>query len=527
MFVQQDRAELYSGLNAILVNSAIIAAIVLAGVAMISILFSKSIAGPLTNLTACVAKVAGGELDTIVPNTEKEDEIGELARATEVFRLNAIQMEKLNEEQNTSHLQMNKLNEEREQAALREVELAREREQSDLAVQAERKAMMEKLGTSFGEVVTAAIAGNFSQRVQADFEDLILKDLSQNINALMSAVESGLSETTTVMASVANGDLTTRMEGEFQGAFATLQTNVNRMIDALTSLIGDISESSVTLSGSSAELRQTADVLSRQAEQNAASVEETSAALEELSASIQQVNANVSGVSNNAKKARVAAEESEKTAEDAAASMDRIAQGSKEISRVTAVINDIAFQINLLALNAGVEAARAGEAGRGFSVVASEVRQLAQRAGEAAKEITLVINQSDTAVSEGVKNVMCAKVSLENIATSVVKISESVEDVTRAISEQSSGIKEITAAVSQVDRNTQKQAAAFEEVTASSHLLAQQSENLMKSTTLFQIGDKGNVMDFPKKLPKTPSEPARKRIAASVDNRSYEGWDEF
>jgi methyl-accepting chemotaxis protein len=525
--VQQDRSELFNGLKSILWNSALVAALVLAVVTMISVFFSRTISRPVQSLTDSVAKVAGGQLDTVIPSTDKRDEIGELARATEVFRQNAIEMEKLNEDQKAAHLKMTEMNEEREKASLREIDLAREREQTDKAVQAERKAMMEKLGASFGDVVTAALAGNFSQRVEADFEDLTLQDLSSNINALMGAIDAGLSETTDVLSSIAEGDLTKRMEGKFEGSFEKLQVNVNQMIDALTALVRNISESGTTLSGSSAELRQTADVLSRQAEQNAASVEETSAALEELSASIQQVNQNVAGVSGNAKEARIAAEASEKTAQDAATSMDRIAEGSKEISRVTGVINDIAFQINLLALNAGVEAARAGDAGRGFSVVASEVRQLAQRASEAAKEITSVINQSDTAVSEGVKNVSSAKASLENIATSVIRISESVEEVTRAMSEQSSGIREITTAVSQVDRNTQKQAAAFEEVTASSHVLAQQSEDLMRSTTRFRVKGQASIVAFPSETESKRPQPAPVHAAAVSGGRSYEGWDEF
>lgn len=487
IFVQQDQAEIFQNLNAAVIEDLMIAAAVFAGVFGVSDLFSHGITRPVRRLTVAVNSVANGELETEVPETDRMDEVGELARATEVFRQNAIQMARLYEEQQVGNRQMKELTEEREAAAKRERTTAQEKEDSDRLAIAEREAMMRNLGDSFGDVVEAALAGQFSCRVEAAFDDKVLIELADNMNLLMGTVECGLSQTSSTLGRVANGDLTEFMEGEFCGAFGELQSNVNNMIQSLTQLIGDISNSGKTLSGSSVELRETASVLSQQAEQNAAAAEETSTALAELSASICQVNGNISEVSAFAQEASATAAASEEIAAEAANSMSRIADGSKEIARVVDMINDIAFQINLLALNAGVEAARAGDAGLGFSVVASEVRQLSHRASEAAKEIEDVIEQSDNAVATGVSHVASAKDSLEKIAQSVVKISDSIVEVTGAIDEQSSGIREITSSVSQIDNNTQKQAAAFEEVTASSHLLASEAADLARSTGRFQI----------------------------------------
>lgn len=527
MIVQQDTNELFAGLKKALIVAASVSGVIFLAAIAISLYVSRGITRPLQALAGAVNQVAQGENSEMIPETERQDEIGELARAAEVFRQNSLRIEKMNEEQQVANEKMAELNAEREKAAEREMELAREREEADRLATEERQEMMRNLGSSFGDVVGDAIAGKFTSRVSSDFSDEILIELAENINKLMEAVDDGLSQTGSLLGRVAKGDLTERMDGNYQGAFADLQGNVNDMIDSLTSLIGGISESGSTLSSSSSELQQTADTLSRQAEQNAASVEETSAALEELSASIKQVNTNIAGVSESAQQARKTASSSELIAAEAALSMDRISDGSKEIARVIGVINDIAFQINLLALNAGVEAARAGEAGRGFSVVASEVRQLAQRASDAAKEIAEVITQSDTAVAEGVTNVASAKDSLENIAKTVVSISESVDVVTTAISEQSSGISEITTAVSQIDTNTQKQAAAFEEVTASSHVLAKEASDLRQSTSRFRIAGQETVVPMPPA--KAAPEVAKPKavVEKAVGAESFEGWDEF
>ncbi len=487
--VEQDVSEVMSGVRQAIWQSLILSGIVFAGALALSVVFSRSISAPVQRLSASVANVAGGDLSQPVPEQDRGDEIGGLARAAEGFRENAQKMEELNAQQQAQNTEMERLNADREKAAERERHAAQERKESDARSAQEREDMMRLLGSSFGDVVAAALNGEFSKRITAEFNDEVLIELAGHMNSLMEEVDANLSATSQLLSQIAEGDLSHRMEGHYKGAFSDLQQDVNRMVSSLTSLIRDISDNGTNLAGSSQELQQTSADLSRQAEQNAAAVEQTSATLEELSASLKQVNANVADVSDAAQQASGQANTSEAVAGEAASAMDRIADCTSEISRVTSVINDISFQINLLALNAGVEAARAGEAGRGFSVVASEVRQLAQRASDASREISDVITQSDQAVQEGVEKVASAKSQMEGIAKSVIQISKRVGDVTKAVAEQSHGVNEIATSVAQVGANTQKQAASFEEVTASSHVLANQAKDLQSTTTRFIVSE--------------------------------------
>jgi len=447
----------------------------------VSTRLSSRLSQEIEQAVEAMSQIADGDLETEVQGTDKDNELGRMARALEVFKANGKAAIEAAEREKHAEAERARAEEERKAQQAQQEEEARK--QADEA----RRGMVSELTASLGKVVQSASEGDFSGRVDARFDDPALSALASDVNMLVASVETGIDATGRAVALVAQGDLSAPMTGEFKGSFKSLQDDINHMIDALKTLVGEISESTATVGNSSDELRETSDTLARQAEQNAASVEETSAALEELTVSIKQVGTSISEANTKTLSMRDTAQRSSEIATEAATAMESIAAASREIATVVAVINDISFQINLLALNAGVEAARAGEAGLGFSVVASEVRGLAQRVGEAATEIEAVIAKSDDAVSEGVDKVGRARASLDEIAASVVGVAESVEHISTAIEQQIGGIDEINSAVTQIDNNTQRQAAAFEEVTAAGALLSEQSVGLRKSASRFRV----------------------------------------
>ncbi|RWX74895.1 methyl-accepting chemotaxis protein [Neorhizobium lilium] len=401
--LQQQLIAMLAGLAAMI--------LVIAGIAW-AILYM--VGRPIQRLASNMGVLANGDLSADVAGVDRQDEIGAMARAVQVFKVNGLRA----------------VDVEREAVAIRSLA---EKDRADAAT------------------------------------------LERNRSEDMAKATTGLAQG---LQRLANGDLTYQLREPFAPDFESLRTDFNASIVQLRQTIQAVANATGSIDSGSRELSQGALDLSRRTEQQAASLEETAAALEEITANLSNSSKRADDARTVARQSNESAQRSGMVVGDAIAAMHRIQQSSNQISNIISVIDEIAFQTNLLALNAGVEAARAGEAGKGFAVVAQEVRELAQRSAKAAKEIKGLIQTSAGEVEGGVRLVAATGETLKVIEQHVVTINTQLDAIATAAKEQSIGLSEVNTAVNHMDQATQQNAAMVEQSTAASETLAAEAEKL-------------------------------------------------
>ncbi|WP_160009560.1 methyl-accepting chemotaxis protein [Rhizobium sp. 18055] len=379
-------------------------------------------------------QITNGDLDSDVPATDRGDEIGDMARAAQGFRIAAIEKRAL------------------------EMSSESERQQTD----AERRS-----------------------RDAAKLAD------TEALNTTVSLLGQGLKR-------LAAGDVTVTIDQPFKQELESLRSDFNQTTATLRQAMTDIAQNGSSIQANSRQMRSAADDLAKRTEQQAASLEQTSAALNQITSSVRNATDRSESVGKMVAHTRQNTTKSDIVVTDAMAAMERIEGASREIGMIINVIDEIAFQTNLLALNAGVEAARAGEAGKGFAVVAQEVRELAGRAAGAAKDIKTLIGKSGAEVKIGGELVTAAGQALREIGEDVSRIDEHVKSIVTSAREQSVGLNEINTAISQMDQVTQKNAAMVEETNAASHTLATDADNLIQLIKTFKIGEGMNARHTPR-----------------------------
>jgi len=278
-----------------------------------------------------------------------------------------------------------------------------------------------------------------------------------------------------LMEALANGDLTKHMDFSSNDEIGEMVSNLNDFITNMHNVVSEVTNASLQLNNSSVEINSSAQGISEGANEQAANVEEISSSLEEIGSTISQ-NA------ENSQNTNAIAQKSANQAEEGGKAVTQTVDAMRQIAEKITLIEDIAYQTNLLALNAAIEAARAGEHGRGFAVVADEVRKLAEKSQVAAQGISGLASGS-VEIADRAGNL------LEEIVPSIKKTADLVQDITYASEQQDSGVNQINTGMEQLNQLTQQNAASSEELAATSQLLNSHAGKFKELMSYFKVMD--------------------------------------
>lgn len=290
---------------------------------------------------------------------------------------------------------------------------------------------------------------------------------------------------------LSRGDLTVRMDLHQEDELGMLGKALDESTSRLEELIYKVVVNAQNLAEVVQEIASGNENLSQRTSEQASSLEQIAANVEETMAIVKQNRDNSSNANDLAESTSTLAEEGGTISKKAVESINEINEVSRKIGDITNVINEIAFQTNLLALNAAVEAARAGEAGRGFAVVAGEIRNLAQRSGNAAREIEELIKDTIEKIEKGSALVNKSGESLLKIIDSIKEVSRIVSDIKISSNEQEQGIVQLNTAIDEMDSMTQQNASLVEETASASEEMSSQAQELLEMTKQFVISKKG------------------------------------
>lgn len=339
------------------------------------------------------------------------------------------------------------------------------------------------------QVVNAAVEGRFDLRITENNKVGFMQFMAQGLNKLTHITSSSLEEINDVLSAIAEGDITKRVNSDFQGRFEELKLGCNKTADKLAAMLAEIKIAAMTIHTAASEISKGNIDLSGRTEQQASRLEETASSMAQLSSTVRKNAANAKEANTMAANASTMAVDGGKLIGEVVETMASISDSAQRIADIISVIDGIAFQTNILALNAAVEAARAGEQGRGFAVVATEVRMLAQRSANAAKDIKSLIMDSLSRVNLGNQLVTRSGNRMHDIVTAIRGVNDIMSEIAAASSEQAAGLDEIGKAVSQMDEMTQRNAALVEEATAAAESLLSEAEQLAANVARFRIDD--------------------------------------
>jgi methyl-accepting chemotaxis protein len=341
------------------------------------------------------------------------------------------------------------------------------------------------------EISKGNIPSKITEQYHGDFNKI-----KNNLNTCIDAVNKLVNDANMLAVAAADGRITVRADAnQHQGDFRKVVEGVNATLETIVAPIFAIKQAIEAINSAADEIATGNNDLSQRTEQQASSLEETASSMEELSSTVKQNAVNATQANELAIAASGVAVKGGIAVSQVVITMANINQSARKIEDIISVIDGIAFQTNILALNAAVEAARAGEQGRGFAVVAGEVRNLAHRSSTAAKEIKDLISDSVSKTAEGTIQVENAGKTMDDVVSSVKRVSDIIAEIATASSEQSAGIDQVNAAVTSMDETTQQNAALVEQAAAASESLLEQANALSDAVDVFKLNNTSTSPD--------------------------------
>ncbi|MBP9120037.1 MAG: MCP four helix bundle domain-containing protein [Ignavibacterium sp.] len=469
---------------------------------LLGLFISRIIAKPVNTLLSAANSIAVGNINVSV-DAKTKDELGNLERSFQLMIENI-----------------------KAQASV-----AENISDGNLDVEVKIKSEEDVLNKSFIKVIKtlkslvnettllskAGIEGKLSSRGNAEKFSGGYKDIVKGVNETLDAIVKPVAEGSKVLGTMALGDLTPRVTGNYQGDHQILKNSINKMGESVSKILNQVKEAVQATASAANEISSSTEQMAAGAQEQSAQATEVAGAVEEMTKTIFETTKNTEQATQASKNAGKVAKEGGHVVEETIIGMNRIAEvvrksaetvedlgkSSDQIGEIVQVIDDIADQTNLLALNAAIEAARAGEQGRGFAVVADEVRKLAERTTKATKEIATMIKQiqKDTSgavesMKQGTKEVEVGKRLAEKAGSSLHEIIQGAEQVVDIVSmvaaaseQQSTASEQISKNIESISSVTQQSASGIQQIAHASEDLNRLTLNLQEIVAQFKIDD--------------------------------------